>query len=123
MLIRSSITAQRMKSIPRIVLVSLFLFLGACNTSQQRNADTEVLESIQGSLEEAAATLDTAPVAPSQAEIDAILPSVFLADEIAAPVEERFNIVANRENAQNFFANVVAGTDFGVAVSLSSRER
>ena len=97
--------------------MSLCLFLSACNTSQQRNADTEVLDSIRGNLEEAAATLDTAPVAPSQAEIDAILPSVFLADEIAAPVEERFNIVANRENAQNFFANVVAGTDFGVAVS------
>lgn len=97
--------------------MSLCLFLSACNTSQQRNADTEVLDSIRGNLEEAAATLDTAPVAPSQAEIDAILPSVFLADEIAAPVEERFNIVANRENAQSFFANVVAGTDFGVAVS------
>ena len=117
MLIRSSMTAQRMKSIPKVALVSLFLFLSACNTSQQRNADTEVLESIQGNLEEAIATLDTTPTAPSQAEIDAILPSVFLSNEIAAPVEERFNIVANRENAQNFFANVVAGTDFGVAVS------
>lgn len=117
MLNRSSITARRARLLPRLALVSLFLVVGACNTSQHRNADTEVLQSIHGVLEDAAASLDTTQTAPSQAEIDAILPSVFLADEMVAPVEERFNIVANRENAQNFFANVVAGTDFGVAVS------
>ena len=117
MLKKSSMTAQRMKLIPKLALVSLFLLVSACNTSQQRNADTEVLQSIQGNLAEAVSTLDTTPVPPSQAEIDAILPSVFLVDDIAAPIEERFNIVANRENAKSFFANVVAGTDFGVAVS------
>jgi MSHA biogenesis protein MshL len=117
MLIRSSMLVQRMKLIPRVALVSLFMLVCACSSSQQGNPDTEVLQSIQGVLEEAAASLDDTPTAPSQAEINAILPSVFLADDMAEPVEERFNIVANRENAQNFFANVVAGTDFGVAVS------
>ncbi len=117
MLNSSSMTTQRTRSIPRLALVSLLLLVCACNTSQQRYADTEVLQSIQSTLEEAATTLDAGSTAPSQAEIDAILPAVFLVDEQAAPVEERFNIVANRENAQNFFANVVAGTDFGVAVS------
>ena len=117
MLIRSSMLAQRMRLIPRVALVSLFLLVCACSSSQQGKPDTAVLQSIQGTLEEAAASLDDTPAAPSQAEIDAILPSVFLADDMAEPVEERFNIVANRENAQNFFANVVAGTDFGVAVS------
>lgn len=117
MFIRSFMLKGRIRSIPSIALASLVLLVGGCNSSPQGSPNTEVLQSIQGVLEEAAATQVSTTAAPSQAEIDAILPAVFLADSSIAPVEERFNIVANRENAQSFFANVVAGTDFGVAVS------
>ena len=47
MLIRSSMTTQRTRPIPRLALVGILLLVCACNTSQQRNADTEVLQSIQ----------------------------------------------------------------------------
>lgn len=117
MLTRSSMTTQQAIMIPKCVLVGLVLFVAACSSNPGQNPDTEVLRSIQDTLDQAAATLSDSTAAPSQAEIDAILPSVFLADEMSAPVEERFNIVANRETAQSFFANLVAGTDFGVAVS------
>jgi MSHA biogenesis protein MshL len=117
MLTRSSMTTQRTRQLARVLFATLALLVSACGSSLRHTPDTAVLDSIQGTLDEAALTLDTTPAAPSQDEIDAILPSVFIIDEGTTPVEERFNIVANRETAQNFFANVVAGTDFGVAVS------
>lgn len=117
MLTRSSMTTQRTRQLARVLFATLALLVSACGSSLRHTPDTAVLDSIQGTLDEAALTLDTTPAAPSQDEIDAILPSVFIIDEGSTPVEERFNIVANRETAQNFFANVVAGTDFGVAVS------
>ncbi len=117
MLTRSSMTTQRTRQFTRVLFAALVVLVSACGSSLRHTPDTAVLDSIQGTLDEAALTLDTTPAAPSQDEIDAILPSVFIIDEGTTPVEERFNIVANRETAQNFFANVVAGTDFGVAVS------
>lgn len=117
MFTRPSMTVQQTRQASRMALVSLILLLCACRSGPGQTLDTETIDSIQDALEEAATTLNTPTAAPSQAEIDAMLPSVFLADEMAAPIEERFNIVANRENAQNFFANLVAGTEYGVAVS------
>lgn len=101
----------------RLIGLGLVLMLSACASSNRVTPQTEVLSNIQGALDVATDTLGTPPAGPSQEEINAILPSVFLSDGMAAPVEERFNIVANRENAQSFFANLVAGTDYGVAVS------
>ncbi len=99
------------------ILASLVLLLSACGASEYSVPDTEVLGSIQTTLDEAAQTLVESPDAHSQEEIDAILPSVFAGGGSDVMVEERFNIVANNENAQTFFSNIVAGTDFGVTVS------
>lgn len=101
----------------RILLVGVAVFLTACSASKVEPPQLSVMTGIQGALDNAVSSLEQAPDGPSQEEINAILPSVFLTDEVMEPVEERFNIVANRESAQTFFANLVAGTDFGVAVS------
>lgn len=114
---KPSMANLRSGQVFRRIGLGLLLMLSACGSSNRVAPQTEVLSNIQGALDVATDTLSAPPAGPSQEEIDAILPSVFLADEMAAPVEERFNIVANRENAQSFFANLVAGTDYGVAVS------
>ncbi|MCB1665807.1 MAG: secretin N-terminal domain-containing protein [Pseudomonadales bacterium] len=117
MSINSSMTSLRAGRVGRLACLCLVLSLSACGSSNKVTPETEVLASIQETLDGAAQTLESTPKGPSQEEINAILPSVFLSEELAAPVEERFNVVANRENAQSFFANLVAGTDYGVAVS------
>lgn len=99
------------------ILVGLLLLLSACGTSEYLVPDTQVLGNIQTTLDDAAQTLVETPEVHSQEEIDAILPSVFVDHGSDVIVEERFNIVANNENAQTFFSNIVAGTDFGVTVS------
>ena len=93
------------------------MLLGACGSSQQSAPPESVISSIQDTLDEAADTLIVVPEAPSQAIINEILPALTINDELLTPVEERFNIVANRESAQSFFSNLVAGTQYGVAVS------
>jgi len=117
MLTGSSMTKMTMPHAKHGLLLSVILLLSACSTSEYLLPDTEVLSSIQTTLDDAASTLVETPNMHSQDEIDAILPSVFSMEDELEVYEERFNIVANNENAQTFFANVVAGTDFGVTVS------
>lgn len=117
MFINSSMTSLVSARVGRLASLCLVLGLAACGSSNKVTPETEVLASIQDTLDGAVETLEVAPKGPSQEEINAILPSVFLSEDLAAPVEERFNVIANRENAQSFFANLVAGTDYGVAVS------
>lgn len=117
MLTGSSMTKMTMPHAKTGLLFSVIFLLSACSTSEYLVPDTEVLSSIHTTLDEAAGTLVETPNVHSQDEIDAILPSVFSMEDELEVYEERFNIVANNENAQTFFANVVAGTDFGVTVS------
>ena len=93
------------------------ILLAACGSSQQSAPQDSVISSIQDTLDEAAETLIVVPEAPSQDIINEILPALTINDELLTPVEDRFNIVANREAAQSFFSNLVAGTQYGVAVS------
>jgi MSHA biogenesis protein MshL len=93
------------------------ILLAACGASQQSAPQDSVLSSIQDTLDEAAETLIVVPEAPSQDIINEILPALTINDELLTPVEDRFNIVANREAAQSFFSSLVAGTQYGVAVS------
>ncbi len=103
----------------RILLVGVAVFLTACSASKVEPPQSSVMTGIQGALDNAVSSLEQAPDGPSQEEINAILPSVFLTDEVMEPVEERFNIVANRESAQTFFANLVAGTWSNGILALS----
>ncbi len=100
-----------------LAVSALFVLLAACGSSQQAAPQDSVISSIQDTLDEAADTLIVVPEAPSQDIINEILPALTINDELLTPVEERFNIVANRESAQSFFSNLVAGTQYGVAVS------
>lgn len=100
-----------------ISVLALCMLLAACGSSQQSAPEDSVISGIQDTLDEAAETLVVVPEAPSQDIINEILPALTINDELLTPVEERFNIVANREAAQSFFSNLVAGTQYGVAVS------
>ncbi|MDO8273063.1 MAG: secretin N-terminal domain-containing protein [Gammaproteobacteria bacterium] len=125
MLIRSTIWIPLLESLPKAAPAALralaapmvFMLLAACGASQQSTPPDSVLSSIQDVLDEAAETLIVVPEAPSQDIINEILPALTINDELLTPVEDRFNIVANRESAQSFFSNLVAGTQYGVAVS------
>lgn len=125
MLIRSGIWTSLLEALfeaapaalRALAVSALFMLLVACGNSQQSAPQESVISSIQDTLDEAADTLIVVPEAPSQAIINEILPALTINDELLTPVEERFNIVANREAAQSFFSNLVAGTQYGVAVS------
>lgn len=100
-----------------LAVSATLMLLAACGASQQSAPQDSVVSSIQDTLDEAADTLVVVPQAPSQDIIDEILPALTINDELLTPVEDRFNIVANREAAQSFFSNLVAGTQYGVAVN------
>ena len=125
MLIKSGTGTSLLEALPKaapaalraLAVSALFVLLAACGSSQQSAPQGSVISSIQDTLDEAADTLIVVPEAPSQAIINEILPALTINDELLTPVEERFNIVANRESAQSFFSNLVAGTQYGVAVS------
>lgn len=125
MLIKSGTGTSLLEALPKaapaalraLAVSALFVLLAACGSSQQSAPQGSVISSIQDTLDEAADTLVVVPEAPSQDIINEILPALTINDELLMPVEERFNIVANRESAQSFFSNLVAGTQYGVAVS------
>ncbi|MDO9317493.1 MAG: secretin N-terminal domain-containing protein [Gammaproteobacteria bacterium] len=100
-----------------LAVSAVFMLLAACGANQQSAPQDSVISSIQDTLDEAAETLIVVPEAPSQDIINEILPALTINDELLTPMEDRFNIVANRESAQSFFSNLVAGTQYGVAVS------
>ncbi len=100
-----------------LAMLAAFSLLAACGANQQSAPQDSVLSSIEDTLDEAAQTLIEVPEAPSQDIINEILPELTINNELLTPVEDRFNIVANREAAQSFFSNLVAGTQYGVAVS------
>ncbi|MEX2332739.1 MAG: secretin N-terminal domain-containing protein, partial [Pseudohongiella sp.] len=101
------------------LLMLLALGLAACEATGARPApDTQLLDNMQVILDDAEATNRAAELAvPSAEQLQALVPDMSLSDELMTPVADRFNVVANRENASDFFNNLVAGTDYGVAVS------
>lgn len=106
-------------SVRKCLLLLLSISLVACEATGARPApDTQLLDRMVVILDEAEASNDIAAVvAPSAEQLQALVPGMSLSDELMTPVSARFNVVANRENASNFFNNLVAGTDYGVAVS------
>jgi len=79
--------------------------------------DTEVLGDMQDILERGVRAQTNVLDAQSAQVVDELIPGLSVSDEMLAPVEERFNIASNQEDARQFFSNLVAGTQFGVLVS------
>lgn len=109
----------RWMSVRAVVLLLVSASLVACEAMGARPApNTELLDNMQVILDEAEATHAAAQVVtPSAEQLQALVPGMSLSDELLTPVSGRFNVIANRENASDFFNNLVAGTDYGVAVS------
>ncbi|MDP2379038.1 MAG: secretin N-terminal domain-containing protein, partial [Pseudohongiella sp.] len=100
-------------------LTALSLLMLACSSvGPGADMDTEVLTGIQELLLDADLSYDP-PVAvePPDVTLQALMPGLSLSDDLLAPVVERFNVMADAENARDFFNNLVAGTDYGVIVS------
>lgn len=104
----------------RTLLAALLplLFSACAYTGARPDPDTTVVDNIQETLLDAEQTNTVAASEPPSPEVlQDLMPGLSVSDEVLTPVEERFNIVANRENAREFFNNLVAGTDYGVAVN------
>jgi len=99
--------------------LSVCVFLVACEAMGARQPpDVSMLDDMQVILEDAEQSyVEVTADAPSQAVVNDLMPDMALSDDLLTPVAERFNVVASRESAQNFFDNLVAGTDYGVMVS------
>ncbi|MDP2282596.1 MAG: secretin N-terminal domain-containing protein [Pseudohongiella sp.] len=100
-------------------LTALSLLMLACSSvGPGADMDTEVLTGIQDLLLDADISYDP-PLAlePLDVSLQALMPGLSLSDDLLAPVVERFNVMADAENARDFFNNLVAGTDYGVIVS------
>jgi MSHA biogenesis protein MshL len=111
---------RRAKSLLRACSVTaLSLLMLACTSvGPDADLDTEVLTNIQDLLLDADVTYDPPlAVEPPDTTLQALMPGLSLSDDLLAPVVERFNVMAEAENARDFFNNLVAGTDYGVIVS------
>jgi len=102
-----------------ICLVSLCCLASACTlTGERPQPDTELLGDMQDILERGeraqANVLDEQSARQAMGEL---IPGLSISDDVLLPVEERFNIAANQEDARQFFSNLVAGTQYGVLVS------
>ncbi len=100
-------------------LTVLSLLMLACSSvGPGADMDTEVLTGIQDLLLDADISYDPPlAVQPPDVTLQALMPGLSLSDDLLAPVVERFNVMADAENARDFFNNLVAGTDYGVIVS------
>ena len=105
---------------PKLVTVCSVLLLSACATRPASVPDTDILEAIQVRMTEAS----TASVPPSDdlsSEdtdlLNELIPSLSLDENLLAPIEPRISISAPNLPASVFFNSLVAGTDYGVALS------
>ncbi|WP_237132957.1 type II secretion system protein GspD [Pseudohongiella sp. O18] len=104
----------------RILFVAVaFAMLGGCGSAAVTNQpSTEVLGTMQNVLNEAEYGYDDDLAPPPDADIVRnLMPGLSLNDDVLIEVEERFNIVANREQARDFFNGLVAGTEYGMTIS------
>lgn len=105
----------------RFALTTLFcaLFLSGCAaTAPGQELSTTLLNDITDVLDSAEQTYEPpVNVIPTDEHLMALIPEMSLSDDLLVPVAERFNVVANNENAKDFFNNLVSGTDYGVTIS------
>ncbi|ALO45158.1 secretin N-terminal domain-containing protein [Pseudohongiella spirulinae] len=95
------------------------LGLVSCAASDvERATDVAIIDRMETLLLDAEASYQQPIVdAPDAEVLRELLPGLSMDDDLLVPVSERFNVVANEENARDFFSNLVAGTEYGVALS------
>jgi len=103
----------------RICLLSFCVLVCACSiTGERPQPDTQLLGEMEDILERGErAQANVLDDQSAQQAVGELIPGLSISDEILQPVEERFNIAANQEDARQFFSNLVAGTQYGVLVS------
>jgi MSHA biogenesis protein MshL len=103
----------------RLCLISLCLLATSCSiTGERPQPDTELLGEMEEILERGErAQTNVLDDQSAQQAVGELIPGLSISDEVLQPVEERFNIAANQEDARQFFSNLVAGTQYGVLVS------
>jgi MSHA biogenesis protein MshL len=103
----------------RIFMLGLCLLVTACSiTGERPQPDTELLGEMEDILERGErAQTNVLDDQSAQQAVGELIPGLSISDEILQPMEERFNIAANQEDARQFFSNLVAGTQYGVLVS------
>ncbi len=91
----------------------------ACEAMGARQPpDLSMVDDMQAILTEAEQSyIEPVQIAPTQEVVNDLMPDMALSDDLLMPVSERFNVVATRQDARDFFDSLVAGTDYGVAVS------
>lgn len=91
----------------------------ACSiTGERPQPNTQLLGEMEDILERGErAQTNVLDDQSAQQAVGELIPGLSISDEILQPVEERFNIAANQEDARQFFSNLVAGTQYGVLVS------
>lgn len=119
MIFRHLIAVTVCRQAARRAWILVCLALASCAASDSsRETDVTVIDRMETILLDAEASYDQPPVAAPDADVlRELLPGLSLDEELLAPVSERFNVVANEESARDFFSNLVAGTDYGVALS------
>lgn len=117
--LRQKIALIRQAHLHRLLMPAFALLLSACAaTAPGQQLDTTLADSISEVLDAADLAYDPpVSVLPAQDELRELMPAMSLSDDLLMPVDERFNVVANNENARDFFNNLVAGTDYGVIIS------
>jgi MSHA biogenesis protein MshL len=95
------------------------VLLAACSASGNRQVpDLTLMGEMQQILADASVSYEAVLTAgPSEDVLRELVPGLSLSDDLLTPISERFNVVATRENARDFFNNLVAGTDYGVMMS------
>ena len=103
----------------RILMLGLCLLASACSiTGERPQPNTQLLGEMEDILERGErAQTNVLDDQSAQQAVGELIPGLSISDEILQPVEERFNIAANQEDARQFFSNLVAGTQYGVLVS------
>ena len=107
------------RTVGQLGLIGLCLVASGCAITGERPVpDTALLSEMQDILARGesahANVLDDQSASQAVGEL---IPGLSISDEMLQPVEERFNIAANQEDARQFFSNLVAGTQYGVLVS------
>ena len=116
----NSQTVRDIKRCSAMLFASLCLLLATCTSRPATIPNTDVLEDIQGTLDQAVAVLEAPAEELTEDEVDLLdelIPSLSIDEALLTPMEERVSITSPNLPADIFFNSLVAETEFGVAIS------